>query len=300
LIKGIIEQVTGKRVGEVLDERIWQPLGMSNTTMFIGGDVLDHRASAYRLGVDGVSYQRVLGEPSAYAGGGIYTTAGDLLTFDQALYGEHLLDARHKEIMFTPVEASPNYAYGWIVYELGDVTVISHSGGSGGFNTEFRRYPENGYTLIVMSNYEGGAWALADKIERLLLGLPYELATEADANFNRGMHLQSHNAFTEAMAVFEKNCTGDTPHMPSLYQAARTRILAQTDQKAAVALLDQYISLADETSQPSIAAAWWRKGVAYEQLGDVEQAITCHQTCLELDKGFEDAAEALQRLQEGN
>jgi tetratricopeptide (TPR) repeat protein len=85
--------------------------------------------------------------------------------------------------------------------------------------------------------------------------------------------------------------------MPSLYQAARTRILAQTDQKEAVALLDTYISLADETSQPSIAAAWWRKGVAYEQLGDVEEAIDCHRTCLELDRGFEDAAEALQRLQ---
>jgi hypothetical protein len=84
--------------------------------------------------------------------------------------------------------------------------------------------------------------------------------------------------------------------MPSLYQAARTRILGEFEQRTAITLLDRYISLADESTRPSIAAAWWRKGIAHEQLGERDEAIVCHENCLELDEGFTDAEEALERL----
>jgi CubicO group peptidase (beta-lactamase class C family) len=298
LLKGMIEKTTGKKLKQVMEERIWQPLGMDNTTFYVGGDSLNHRASAYRLAADGESYERVLGEPSAYAGGGIYTTVLDLLKFDQALYGEELMNEANKKTMFTPVEASPNYAYGWIVVEFGGTTVVYHNGGSGGFNSEFRRYPERGYTLIVLSNYQGTASELANKIDCMLLDLPYSVATEADLHYKRGMHFQDRKLYTRAIESFEKNLGNEFSHMPSLYQAARTRILGEFDQETAINLLDQYISLADESTRPSIAAAWWRKGVLYEQLGKTEKAITCHEKCLEHDEGWAEAKEALERLRQ--
>ncbi len=296
LLKGIIEKTTGKTLKQVLEERIWKLLGMDNTALYVGGDSLDNRASAYSLAADGESYERVMGEPSAYAGGGIYTTILDLLKFDQALYGEDLLSEANKKIMFTPVEASPHYACGWIVVEFGGTTVVYHSGGSGGFNSEFRRYREKGYTLIVLSNYQGAASELANKIDCMLLGLPYSVATESDLHYKRGMHFQDQRLYTRAIESFEKNLGNEAPHMPSLYQAARTRILREFDQETAINLLDRYISLADESTRPSIAAAWWRKGIIYEQLGETEKAITCHEKCLELDKNWTDAKEALERL----
>jgi tetratricopeptide (TPR) repeat protein len=283
-----------------LQERIWHPLGMAQTTMLAGGDVLEHRATAYRLAPNGESYMRILGEPSAYAGGGIYTSVLDLLKFDQALYGDKLLSEENKRIMFTPVEVSPNYAYGWEINEIGETRVIYHGGGSGGFSSTFRRYPEKRLTLIVLANGTGWADELADRIERMLLGLPYAVATEADLHYKRGMHFQEHESYTQALAMFEQATNGDKPHLPSLYQAARTRILGKFDQRAAIALLDRYISLADESTRPAAAAAWWRKGVAHEQLGEIEQALGCHRKCLELDGGFEMAHEALERLGAGN
>jgi len=298
LLKGIIEKVTGKKLAEAVEERIWGPLGMKNTTFYVGGDSLIHKASAYTLAEDGESYERVLGEPSAYAGGGIYTTVGDLLRFDQALYCNELLSEENRTIMFTPVVASPNYAYGWIVVEFGGTIVVYHSGGSGGFNSEFRRYPEKGYSLIILSNYQGSASELANKIDCMLLDLPYEIATEADLYFKRGMHYQNQELYSKAAETFQKNLGGDRPHMASLYQAARTRILGEFDQETAVTLLDRYISLADDSARPSIAAAWWRKGVVYEQLGKTEKAIMCHEKCLELDEGFSDAQAALDRLRQ--
>ena len=57
-----------------------------------------------------------------------------------------------------------------------------------------------------------------------------------------------------------------------------------------------YIKHASESTQPSIAAAWWRKGVAYEQLAMSEQAIESYEKSLELDPDFEYARDALTRL----
>jgi CubicO group peptidase (beta-lactamase class C family) len=226
LAKSIIEKVTDRKLEQVLEERIWHPLGMDNTSSLVGGDLLSNRATAYRLSDDGNTYLRRLDEPSAYAGGGIYTTCLDLLKFDQALYGDELINQEYKDIMFTPNDSNM-FAHGWIVVEFGGTTVVYHSGSSGGFNSEFRRYPEKGYTLIVLSNYQGAAYQLANKIDCMLLGLPYSVATESDRHYKHGMYFQDQKLYTRAVESFEKNLGNGTPHMPSLYQAARTRILGE-------------------------------------------------------------------------
>jgi tetratricopeptide (TPR) repeat protein len=202
-----------------------------------------------------------------------------------------------KQIMFTPLEASPNYAYGWQIDQLEGTRVLYHGGSSGGFSSEFRRYPEMGYTLIVLSNYRGAASQLAEKIERMLVGLPYALASQADQYFRRGMACQQREHYTKAVELLAKNINGEEPHLPSLYQSARSRILGEFDQEEAIKQLDMYIELADEKTQPSIAAAWWRKGIANEQLGRTKQAIDCHTTSLELDPDFDLARQALARLE---
>jgi len=203
-LKAIIEKVTGKKLSQVFKQYIWQPLGMDNTTMFCEGDLLPNRASAYLLAEDGKKYIRSLGEPAHYAGGGIYTTVLDLFKFDQALYGDGLLSEENKKIMFTPVEPSRMYAYGWIVVPFGGTTVIYHGGESGGFSSEFRRYPEKGHTIIVLSNYAGAAFELANKIDCMLLGLPYSVATESEFYYRRGLQHQRRGSYENACLSYEK------------------------------------------------------------------------------------------------
>lgn len=296
LLKRIIEKISGKKLNQVLKDRIWGPLGMDNTTPYIGGNLLEHRATGYTLAADGETYVRVLGEPAAYTGGGTYSTVMDLLKFDQALYGEELLNEATKKIMFTPLESSPDIAYGWMVTDHGEFIVIQHPGGSGGFSTEFKRYLGIGYTLIVLSNEGDAGYFLASKIERSLVGMPYSVATEQDLFHLRGMNFQRSGIYAKAVKEFGKNISGETPNMSSLYQSARTRILGEFEQEVAMELLDRYIKLADESTRPSIAAAWWRKGVANEQLGNIKKAISCHKKCLELDSGFKKAIKALEKL----
>jgi CubicO group peptidase (beta-lactamase class C family) len=295
-LKAIIEKIEKMKFAQVLDRRIFDPLEMDHSVLFREGDLLPHRATAYALRNDGETYRRILGEPSAYAGGGIYTNVLDLLKFDQALYGEELLNEKNKKIMFTPVEPSPNYAYGWEITRGGETTVIYHGGGSGGFSSTFRRYPEMGYTLVVLSNYIGAAFDLADKIENLLLGQSYSIATEADMFYRRAMHFQAQKDYLKAIDILQQNVEQRTPHLPSVYQSARSRILGEFEQEKAIELLDTYIAHANDETQPSIAAAWWRKGVACEQLGRTMLAIECYRTSLKLDPRFEYAQQALIRL----
>jgi CubicO group peptidase (beta-lactamase class C family) len=210
LAKSIIEKVTKKRFNEALKEMIIDPLGMDQTAFLVEGDVLNHRATAYEKQGEGMRYKRRLDEPSAYTGGGIYTTCLDLYKFDQALYGGELLSQEFKDIMFTPNENN-SFAQGWIVVEFGGTTVIYHGGQSGGFSSEFRRYPEIGYTLIVLSNYDGAAYSLANKLDCMLLGLPYTIATEYDRDFQLGLNAQEIEDYEQAIAILDKNVKGHPP-----------------------------------------------------------------------------------------
>jgi CubicO group peptidase (beta-lactamase class C family) len=292
----VIEKVTGMDYREALEERILDPLGMTGSGIVYPEEVVPDRATGYRRMGNGSYRVEVFGEPPAFSDGGLYSTVLDLLAFDQALYGEDLLTDKYKQKMFTP-EGPDRYAgYGWGVIPWGGTLVLMHSGGCPGFNADFRRYPEKGLTLIVLSNYYDGAFELTNTIEALLLGLDYSPASEFTGNYRDGLHMQRHEDHRKAVEYFERNIRGDNPHLPSLYQSARSRIVGKFDLEVAIRALDRYIEIADEKTEPSIAAAWWRKGNAYEELGDMEAAVRCYETSLDIDADFEEAKQALERI----
>ncbi|UCG52699.1 MAG: tetratricopeptide repeat protein [Candidatus Latescibacterota bacterium] len=123
------------------------------------------------------------------------------------------------------------------------------------------------------------------------------MTTEKVLWHRKGMALQGDEKYREALEYFEKCVKGSDPYLPALYQAARTRILGEFEQERAIELLDRYIELATANTEPSAAAAWWRKGIAYEQLGDNDKAITSYRKSLELDREFANAKQALERLE---
>ncbi len=84
------------------------------------------------------------------------------------------------------------------------------------------------------------------------------------------------------------------------YQRAKARILAKQDSGVAINLLKDYQkSLPDvqtEMNLPDDSAIFWRMALAYENQGDVEQAIKLLQQSVKLNKEFEQAAHDLDRL----
>ena len=104
------------------------------------------------------------------AGGG-YSTAEDLLKFHIALRDHKLLSPKYTDLITTgKVEMGRGkYAYGF-----GDLTVngkraFGHNGGAPGIASSLEMYPELGYTVVVMTNYDPpDMMPLVRKIQEML------------------------------------------------------------------------------------------------------------------------------------
>lgn len=187
LLGAIIEKVTGQSYEKVLQERIFDPLGMKDSGYDHHETILKKRASGYeKRGPGGVVNAPYLDMSLPYAAGSLYSTVEDLYKWDRALYTDKLLSESNKEIMFKPFLS--NYAYGWFVgtIQLGSssdkLPAISHEGGINGFNTlETRLIGDR--SLIVLLNNTGGTQLeeMAKNIAGILYDKPYAVTPPAPA-----------------------------------------------------------------------------------------------------------------------
>ena len=187
LLSLIVEQITGLEFAEVLQERIFRPLGMSDSGLDRPEVILEKRATGYEQFVDGMENAPFRQIENLLGTGAIYSTVEDLYRWDRALYTDQLLAPEYKEIMFTPF--LENYAYGLRVSriplgESGDSTIyVGHSGSVAGFNSRIVRLPEDGHCIILLCNIAG--WTQLSDMYRgiidILYDLPYELPRKSIA-----------------------------------------------------------------------------------------------------------------------
>jgi CubicO group peptidase (beta-lactamase class C family) len=153
----IVERVDGRPLGEVLETRIFGPLGMGQTRLADPEDIIPHRASGYWVNKVGELINRRPTETSSTLGaGGILSSAYDLAKWDEALYGDELLSAESKATMWTstvlPNGEDTGYAFGWVVRPYQDHTTQRHGGQVAGFVANFHRFPDQEAVFIVFLN----------------------------------------------------------------------------------------------------------------------------------------------------
>lgn len=300
VLGAIIEKISGLSYADYLQQRIFKPAGMTDSRLAQEDEVLANRAIGYIPDPKGGYRANVREIIPASADGGLRTTATDLLRFDQALNGNALLDADSRQRMFTPVGPAPFHASGWFTKRVDGHLALGHGGGAPGINAEFRRYPDDGYTVIVLSNQDMGATPLAEEIEKSLFHLPYSLPTGVDADYARAQQFIEQGQTTAALSILDRLAGAEQPHLPSLYAGAKLRIGSKIELEGAVSALARYIALAGPDAQPSRAAAWWRKGNAHELLGNVAEARASYQQSLRLDPDDEDVRQSLESLDRAN
>ena len=297
MLGAIIEKVSGLSYPEYLQEHIFSPLGMKESSITFESEILPYRSIGYTKNWDGTYTANVLSVPAPCSAGGLRTTARDLMKFDQALYDSTLLSEESKAIMFSPSQLHPTYACGWEVKEYHSNRFVGHSGGANGIEAYFYRFIDAGYTIITLSNYDGNNGQVCSSIESILFGQEYSLPTVADANFTLGYALQSRGKYEEAVKVFARNLNSDPPHLLSLFLSANSRISGGFELEEAVGELDRYIQMADKTAFPPLSMAWGKKASAFKKLGKKEEAIRCIKKVLELDPKNTWAKENLEELQ---
>jgi len=175
LLGYIIEDITGKPYYTALREMILQPLGMRNTGCDFAVLKNKNKATGYFSMEDNNSIKAPLVDSSvSYAAGCIYTTAGDLLKWAEAVQKEQLLSKTSWQTATT--EYKQHYGYGWMIGEALSKKSIGHNGGVHGFVANMFMTKEDGHTVILLSNVMDNDLApIRRNITAIINDKPYEL-----------------------------------------------------------------------------------------------------------------------------
>jgi CubicO group peptidase (beta-lactamase class C family) len=164
----VIEVVTKKDYFTNAQERIFDRVGMKNSGFFEMDGVNRKLAVGY-LKANGTLRNNlfehvVKGGP---AGGG-WSTAEDILAYSEALRGGKLVKRETFELMRTPKPelSSPNYGYGFVLFEGADVW--GHGGDFPGIDFDWNGYGDSGYTLVILANYDGVNDPIKRKVTRMV------------------------------------------------------------------------------------------------------------------------------------
>lgn len=173
LLGVVIEESTGEDYFEYIQRNIYSPAGMENSDSYEMDQPVENLAIGYvptknnEYGWENNIYKHVIkGGP---AGGG-FSTVRDLHKFALALLNEKLVSKSSLDLLWEDHSKS-SYGYGFKVTMGSKGKVVGHSGGFPGISSNLDIFLDNGYIVVVMSNYDKGAYKVAKQINNLLFSL---------------------------------------------------------------------------------------------------------------------------------
>lgn len=186
----IVQRVSGQSLRRFADSAIFQPLGMRET-MFLDDhtEIVPGRATAYSPVPGGGDRWRIdVWNNDLVGQGGIVTTIGDLLKWDENFYtgqvgGPEFLALLHQVEPLT--SGAPNhYAFGITVGSYRGERMVEHTGSTGGYRAALVRFPDRHTSVALLCNRSTTntthlAQHMADAVLRESLGAPTPRAVSA-------------------------------------------------------------------------------------------------------------------------
>ncbi|WP_417593361.1 serine hydrolase domain-containing protein [Owenweeksia hongkongensis] len=138
----IIENLTGKALHQVFEERIFRPLEMKHTSMYLRSKPMKKMGKMAELYIEDLEISTCTSLSLDWAGGGLLTTCEDLLKFEQALINGEIVSSTSFEKMQNWTLESKGMYYGFgfrkfvlkeLFFTLPDVVLLGHSGSTGSF-----------------------------------------------------------------------------------------------------------------------------------------------------------------------
>ena len=156
LLGKIIETICKQPFDTVLRRKILQPLGMSHSGMLAQHKIIDNLAVSYfyRDDLNALVPNLPVYDENWYAAGSMYSTAEDLLKFNQALFSLKLIGQKSLDLLLTP--GLDRYGYGmWIdEYEIGGIKyrAAKRPGLIMGSQAMLLHFLDTDLTVIILSN----------------------------------------------------------------------------------------------------------------------------------------------------
>ena len=170
----VIEKLSGMDYYEYVRKHIYAPAGMTRAAHYLSNDTEAGYAVGYERLPDGRLRDNAgfLGLRGSAAGGG-YASANDLLAFARALRAGKLLSRDQLELLWTPLGTpgeGMGYGYLFGVGRDNGLRWVGHNGGAPGISADFRYYPDEDLTVVVLANYDSAAIRVSGWVNALVSG----------------------------------------------------------------------------------------------------------------------------------
>jgi len=159
----LVKKVGGKSYNEVLEERVFTPLGMNTAGGIDDAGIVPNRAAGYQLTEDGkiVNQDWVAPTGNSTGDGSLYLTVLDFAKWEAAVRERKVLKPESWAEMLKPVVLNDGktypYGFGWFLDRFAGHPAQHHSGSWQGFVTEYVRYLETGTAVIALLNLREGS-----------------------------------------------------------------------------------------------------------------------------------------------
>src|SRR5690554_5852593 len=173
---------------------------------------------------------------------------------------------------------------GFIYKELGDTTLAKSS-----FQTATEVNPDHYEAYMELGNlsaYQGDPLAL--EYFRTALEIKPK---SAEALYSLGMFFQAGGKFDEAIAVYRQLIETDPSNFLGYYNTGYLNLTEFGEYEIALAYFDTVLTL-----DPTYIDAMYNRGVCFEEMNEVEQAINVYKNILVIYPDYTLAAKGLSRL----
>jgi len=151
----LVSRVSGASFAEFSRKRIFEPLGMTRTSWRDDySRIVKGRAVAYAES-DG-RYRADMPFENIHGNGGLLTTVGDLLRWNENFVAPKVGDVAFVELMQTPGHLSGGgafyYAYGLGIGQYKGLREVRHSGTTASYRAFLARFPDSHVSVAVLCN----------------------------------------------------------------------------------------------------------------------------------------------------
>jgi CubicO group peptidase (beta-lactamase class C family) len=154
ILAEVVRKVSGTPWPDFIQERIFQPLGMTASRLADDVGLIPKRASGYAV-VDG----QVQHAPTLIAirpSGAFASTLDDLVKWNTALDDRKVLNAATWDQAWSQTTLKNGtkapYGFGWYIEDAGPHHMVHHGGAIYGFTAQYSRFDEQQLRIIVLAN----------------------------------------------------------------------------------------------------------------------------------------------------
>ncbi|MEO9484541.1 MAG: serine hydrolase [Ekhidna sp.] len=296
----IIENVTNQSFGIAMKELVFDPIGMQNTSHEISTHSYENKAQGLISLPEQTIDAKYEDKSYVVGAGSIQSTTKDLFLWARQVLSGSYLNEKSRSELFEIQQGK--YSYGWFIANyvwpvddgIQEGLNLHHDGGSPGFSSKISLLKEHDIVVIILSNkLPSPIGELANKLTNMSVGFDDEPLAKMDGSeaffrilFDKGVE------GADSLAAEWKEIKADirTPSKSDILLIGRGYLDNKEYEKASK-VMDYLIQTYPKWTYPPLF-----KGIAMEEQGRTEEAISLYEQVLKINPKQSNALNRLKML----